>query len=155
MMAYEESYTARDDFVEFICQFQLETKTLIRKLEMMLNKLYRQNSSLLFNETWLNIYIYIYIYIYMIYIYIYIYTRIIKKVSRLFSYEHFYWEYTHETLVPFEVISSDCNPLVVPFQQLLEGPIEVLLCERVNNLRHCLFHLLNCLITTTASELRE
>ena len=33
---------------------------------------------------------------------------------------------THETLVPFEVISSGCNALVVPFQQLLEGPMEVL-----------------------------
>ena len=32
--------------------------------------------------------------------------------------------------------------------------MEVLLCERVNNLRHSLFHILNCLITT-ASELRE
>ena len=32
--------------------------------------------------------------------------------------------------------------------------MEVLLCERVNDLRHSLFHLLNCLITTT-SELRE
>ena len=32
--------------------------------------------------------------------------------------------------------------------------MEVLLCERVNDLRHILFHLLNCLITT-ASELRE
>ena len=45
-----------------------------------------------------------------------------------------------------------CNALDVPFQQLLEGPMEVLLCERVNDLRHSLFHLLNCLITT-ASEL--
>ena len=62
--------------------------------------------------------------------------------------------YTHETLVPFEVISSGSNALLVPFQQLLEGPMEVLLCERVNNLRHSLLHLLNCLITT-ASELRE
>ena len=61
---------------------------------------------------------------------------------------------THETLVPFEVISSSCNALVVPFQQLLKGPMEVLLCECVNDLRHSLFHLLNCLITT-ASELRE
>ena len=33
-------------------------------------------------------------------------------------------------------------------------PMEVLLCERVNDLHHSLFHLLNCLITT-ASELRE
>ena len=31
--------------------------------------------------------------------------------------------------------------------------MEVLLCERVNDLRHSLFHLFNCLITT-ASELR-
>ena len=30
--------------------------------------------------------------------------------------------------------------------------MEVLLCEHVNDLRHSLFHLLNCLITT-ASEL--
>ena len=48
------------------------------------------------------------------------------------------------------------------FQKLLErynkciaagGLVEVLLCERVNDLRHSLFHL-NCFITT-ASELRE
>ena len=32
--------------------------------------------------------------------------------------------------------------------------MEVVLCERVNDLRHSLFHLLNCLITT-ASELME
>ena len=57
-------------------------------------------------------------------------------------------------LVPFKVISSGCNTLVVQFQQLLEGPIEVLFCERVNDLYRSLFHLLNCLITTT-SELRE
>ena len=63
-------------------------------------------------------------------------------------------ENTHETLLPFEVISLGCNALVVPFQQLLEGPMEVLLCECVNDLCYSLFHLLNCLITT-ASELRE
>ena len=57
-------------------------------------------------------------------------------------------------LVPFEVIFFGCNALVVPFQQLLEGPMEVLLCECVNDLRHSHFHLLNCFITT-ASELRE
>ena len=61
---------------------------------------------------------------------------------------------TYETLVPCEVISSGFNALVVPLQQLLEGPIEVLLFERVYDLRHSLFHLLTCLITT-ASELRE
>ena len=54
-------------------------------------------------------------------------------------------------LVPFEVISSGCNALIVPFLQLLKGPMEILLCERVNDLRHSLFHLLNCLIMT-ASE---
>ena len=63
-------------------------------------------------------------------------------------------ESTHETLVPFETISSGFNALVVPFQQLLEGPMEDLFCERVKGLRHSLFHLLNWLITT-ASELRE
>ena len=57
----------------------------------------------------------------------------------------------NETLVPFEVISSGCNALVVPSQQLQEGPNEVLVCKHVNDLRHSLFHLLNCLITT-ASE---
>ena len=36
----------------------------------------------------------------------------------------------------------------------LEDPMEVFLCERVNDLRHIFFHLLNCLITT-ASEFRE
>ena len=48
-------------------------------------------------------------------------------------------------IVPFEVISSGCNALVVSFQYLLEGLIEVLLCERFNDLRHSLFHLLNYL----------
>ncbi len=65
---------------------------------------------------------------------------------------------THETLVPFEVISPGCNALVVPFQQLLEGPMDVLLCEHVNDLHRSLFHLLNCLITTASKfflELRE
>ena len=56
-------------------------------------------------------------------------------------------------LAPFEVISSSCNALVA-FQKLLEGPIEVLLCECVNDFRHSFLHLLDCLITT-ASELRE
>ena len=59
MMAYEGSESARDNFRKFIYQFQPETKTLIRKLEMILNKQYRQNLSLLFNEN--NVYIYIYI----------------------------------------------------------------------------------------------
>ena len=52
MMAYEGSESAQDNFWKFINQFQPQTKTLIRKLEMILNKLCRQNLSL-------------YIYIYM------------------------------------------------------------------------------------------
>ena len=44
--------------------------------------------------------------------------------------------------------------IVVPFLQLLKGPMEVLLCERVNDLHHNLFYLFNCLIMI-ASELRE
>ena len=39
MMAYEGSESARDNFGEFIYQFQPEIKTLIRKLERILNKL--------------------------------------------------------------------------------------------------------------------
>ena len=51
MMAYEGSESTRNNFGKFIYQFQPETKTLIRKLERILNKLYRQNVFLLFNET--------------------------------------------------------------------------------------------------------
>ena len=61
MKAYEGSKSAWDNFGKFIYQFQPETKTLIRKLEKILNKLYRQNLPLLYNETCLNLYIYIYI----------------------------------------------------------------------------------------------
>ena len=50
-MAYERSKSAWDNFGEFIHQFQPETKILIRKLERTLIKLYRQNVSLLFNQT--------------------------------------------------------------------------------------------------------
>ena len=49
---------------KFIHLFQPETKTIIRKLESILIKSYRQNVSLLSNQTCLYIYIYIYIYIY-------------------------------------------------------------------------------------------
>ena len=45
--------------------------------------------------------------------------------------------------MPFEVTSSGCNGLVVPFQQFLEDPMEVLLCEHINDLRHSLFHKLS------------
>ena len=56
------------------------------------------------------------------------------------------------TIISF--LKPCCCALVLPFQQPLEGPMEVLLCERVNDLRHGLIHLLNCLITR-ACELRE
>ena len=76
MMTYERFENAWDNFDKFFHQFQPETKTLIRKLEGILIKLYRQNVSLLFNQICLNerllpnhththIYIYIYIYIYI------------------------------------------------------------------------------------------
>ena len=72
MMAYERCKSAWNDFGKFSHQFQPETKKLIWKLERILIKLYRQNVSLLFNQTCLNerllpnythtlIYIYIYI----------------------------------------------------------------------------------------------
>ena len=89
-----------------------------------------------------------------LYMNIYIYTRIINKFPDFFFIWALLWIVHNETLVPFEVISFGCNALIVPFQQLLEGPMEVLLCEHVNDLRHSRFHLLNCVITT-ASELSE
>ena len=51
LMAYERFESARDNFGKFIHQFQSETKTLIRKLKWILIRLYRQNVSLLFNQT--------------------------------------------------------------------------------------------------------
>ena len=54
MIAYEGSESAQDNFGKFIYQFQPETKTLIRRLERILNKLYKLNLSLSFNETYLN-----------------------------------------------------------------------------------------------------
>ena len=54
MMAYERSESAWDNFGKFIHQFQPKTKTLIRKLERILVRLYRQNVSLLSNQTCLN-----------------------------------------------------------------------------------------------------
>ena len=83
----------------------------------------------------------------------YMYIRILKHIrGSLNTFRDFFRmgifiDSTHmKTLVPFEVISTGCNALVVPFQQLLEGPMEVVFCEPVNDLRHSLFYLLNCLI---------
>ena len=91
-----------------------------------------------------------------------IYIIIIIIIIKFYRLYGFLWLFLtihpfHSSLlniVPFEVISSGCNGFVVPFQQLLEGPMEVILCERVNDLSHNLFHLLNCLIIT-ASVLKE
>ena len=47
--------------------------------------------------------------------------------------------HSKKTLVPFEVTSPGYNALVAPFQQLLQGPMEVLLCERVNDFRYSLW----------------
>ena len=92
------------------------------------------------------------LFFYFIYLSIYLWGAY-DKLQNFFRMGTFI-DSKHMKLVPFELISPGCNALVVPFQQLLEDPMEVLLCERVNDLRHSLFHLLNCLITT-ASELRE
>ena len=54
------------------------------------------------------------------------------------------WNYRRHLKFQY-VVFSGCNALVVPFQQLLEGPMEVLLCEHVNDLCHSLFHLLSLL----------
>ena len=43
MVAYERSESAWDNFDKYIHEFQPETMTLIRKLERILIKLYRQN----------------------------------------------------------------------------------------------------------------
>ena len=56
-MAYEGSESAWDNFGKFIHQFQPETKTLIKKLERILIKLYWQNLFLLFNETYIGFHI--------------------------------------------------------------------------------------------------
>ena len=52
MMTNERSKSARDNFSEFTYQLQSRTKTLVRKLERIQIKLYRQNVSLSFNQTY-------------------------------------------------------------------------------------------------------
>ena len=144
------------------CRDLLSFGIQLKSPDTQLGELTKSTIIMLLMSTWnkhwnslslsLSLYIYIYVYIY-IYIYIYIYKY---EVHTIGFQTFFVWALlliVHENLVPFEIISSGCNALV-PFQQLLEGPMEVLLCERVNDLRHSLFHLLNCLITTVC-ELRE
>ena len=54
MMAYERSESAWTIFANSSTNSNLEPKALIRKLERILIKLYQQNVSLLFNQTYLN-----------------------------------------------------------------------------------------------------
>ena len=66
-----------------------------------------------------------------IYIYIYIYIRgSLNKFPDFFRMGTFI-----DSTAPFKVISSGCIALVVPFQQLLEGPMEVLLCHSKTDAR--------------------
>ena len=51
MVANEGSENALEKFGEFIYQFQPKIKTLVRKSERILIKLYRQHVSLSFNQT--------------------------------------------------------------------------------------------------------
>ena len=67
----------------------------------------------------------------------------LNKFPDFFRMGSFFLQYTHGTQVTFKVISSGCNAFVVRFLHLLECPMEVLLCERVSDLRHSLFHLIN------------
>ena len=64
-MANERSKSIRDNFGKFVNQFQPKTKTLVRKPERILIKLYRQDVLLSFNQTHTHTHIYIYIYIYI------------------------------------------------------------------------------------------
>ena len=58
MMVYERSESVREKLGKFLHQFQHETKILIKKLERILIKFYRQNVSLLFDQTCIYIYIF-------------------------------------------------------------------------------------------------
>ena len=94
MMAYERSKSAWDNFGKFIHQFQPETKTLIRKLERILIKLYRQNVFLLFNQTCLHER--------LLPNYIYIYIGIYKK--------NFWIDQKSSLPINFKVTFTDTNP---------------------------------------------
>ena len=112
-MAYERSERARNIFGKLIHQFQPKTKTLIRKLERILIKLYRQNVSLLLSQTCVNerllpnfthTHTYIYIRVYALYIHAYIqvyayictytYTHILHIQIYIFISTHIHILYT-------------------------------------------------------------
>ena len=59
MMTYEKFENAQDNLGKFINKLQPKTKIFVRKLERILIRLYRQNVSLLFNQTCIYKYIYL------------------------------------------------------------------------------------------------
>ena len=94
MITYERSESARENFSKFIYLFQPKTKTLIKKIERILIRLYRRNVSLLFNQacfkkgllpddthTHTHTHTHIYIYIYM-YVYIYISFKSVNRFKK-------------------------------------------------------------------------
>ena len=93
-----------------------------------------------------NIYIYIYIYIYI-------------NEEHTVSFQTFFvlalllivhtW---NSSPLRSNLLRLQCTCCSVPTTS--ENSMEVLLCERINDQRHSLFHHLNC-FKTTASELRE
>ena len=101
----------------------------------------RQN---LYNFSKVSIYIYIYIYGARVYIYIYIYMgrereRERERVRRSLNKfpDFFVWALL---LIVHKWNSSPLpsNALIVSFQQLLGGPMEVPMCEPIIDLRHSL-----------------
>ena len=54
IMVDERFESTRENFAKFINQLQPKTKALLRKLERIQIKLYIENVSLLFNQTFLN-----------------------------------------------------------------------------------------------------
>ena len=82
----------------------------------------------------------------------------------ILSYYHYHCTHTHththtHTYVYIYIYIStlnyiELNNLKPCYKTYWHSFMDVLLCERVSELRHSLFHLLNCLITT-APELRE
>ena len=66
-MAQDRTESTREpiNYGSFINQFQLDTIKSMRHLERTYTKIYRQRTSILFNEICINIFIYIYLYIYV------------------------------------------------------------------------------------------
>ena len=88
-----------------------------------------------------------------LYIYIYIYVVHSIRFQTFFVWALLLRVHTwNSSPLRSNLLRLQCTCCTVPTTST--RPLEVLLYERVNDFRHSLFHLLNCLITT-ASELRE